>query len=58
MEDVEVCLVMCPVLNIESILVDIQAVAVLHREFAHPDQPGPWPRIIAPFGLNVVDQHR
>ena len=57
-EDIEICLVMGAILLIQPFPVGVQAVAVLHRELAHPDQAGARPRIIPEFGLQVVDQSR
>ncbi len=42
----------------ESVPIGIQGVGIFHREFAHADQPGARARIVAEFGLNVIDQAR
>ncbi len=57
-EDPEVGLIVVVVLMVEAGLIGVQAVAVLHRKLAHPDQPGPRPRVVAPFRLDVVDEAR
>ncbi len=46
------------VLLVQPGSVHIEAVAVFHGELAHADQPGAWARVVAPFGLDVVDEAR
>ena len=58
MEDIEISLVMGAVLFIQPIPIRVQAVAVLHGELAHADQPGARTWVVAPLGLDVVDQAR
>ena len=57
-EDVEIGLIMGPVLGFEASLIGVQAVAVLHRKLPNPEQPRAGPRIVPPLGLEMVDQLR
>ena len=47
-----------PVVGVETSLVAIDAVGILHHEFADPDEPAAGSRLVAPLGLEVVDHHR
>jgi hypothetical protein len=55
-EDAEVGVVMVVILLIQAVPVCVEAVAVQHGELAHADQPGARAGIVAPLGLDVVDQ--
>jgi hypothetical protein len=55
-EDIEISVVMCLVLKVQPLPGLVQGVAVQHGEFADPDQPGPWAGIVAPLGLDMVEQ--
>ncbi len=57
-EDVEIGLVLAPVLRVEANLVNVEAVGVLHGELAHPDQAGPRPRVVTELDLDLVHQPR
>ena len=46
------------VLRVQSRLVPVEGVGILHRELADPDQPAAGARLVAPLGLDVVDDHR
>ena len=55
-EDAEVRLVVRVVLASQPVPVGVEAVGVEHGELAHADQPGARACLVAPFGLDVVDQ--
>ena len=57
-EDPFVCLVAAEVVGFEVLLVGVEAVGVLHGEFAHPDQSGAGPRLVAVLGLDLVEHDR
>jgi len=44
------------ILLLESLPVAVKGVAVFHGKFPDPDQAGPGTWIVAPLGLNLVDQ--
>ena len=55
MEDVEILLVMGAVLLFEALPVGVEAVGVLHGEFAHSDEARAGAGIVAPLGLDMID---
>ena len=57
-EDPLVGLVAAVVVLLQIRLIGVEAVRILHREFAHPDQPGARPRLVAVLGLDLVEHHR
>ena len=57
-EDLVVRLTVLLVGDVEPGLVEVEAVRVLHRELADPDQSAPGARLVAPLGLEVVDDLR
>ncbi len=57
-EDLEVRVVMRPVLGVEARLVEIEAVGVLHGELAGADHPGPRAGIVSPLDLDLEDESR
>jgi len=57
-ENPHVRLVAAHIVLFEVGLVGVEAVGVLHGEFADPDQPGARARLVAVFGLDLVEHHR
>ena len=57
-KDIEISLVVSAVLLVKPVFIGVQTVAVLHSKFTHADEAGARTRVIAPFGLNVIDQTR
>ena len=45
---------MLVVADIQARFIQIEGVAILHDELAHPQQARPGPRFIAELGLNLV----
>ena len=58
LEGADVGIVLGLVADVEPGLVPVGAIGVLHDEFADTDQPATGARLIAPFGLEMVDLHR
>jgi len=57
-EDLEVGVVVSPVLSIEAGLVEIETVGVLHRELAGRGSSQPRTGIVAPLDLDLEDESR
>ena len=57
-EYVAICLRHSIIGNVESALIDIEAISVLHVELAHTNQTAAWSRLIAELRLNLVDDER
>ena len=57
-EDPHISFVAADIVFLKIRLVGVEAVGVLHREFADPDQPGARTRLVAVFGLDLVKHDR
>ena len=58
LEDPHVGAVLCPVADVQPILIAVRRVRVLHDELADPDQAVARTRLVAPLRLEVVDLER
>ena len=53
-EDRAIRRIVLVVADIQTGRIQIEGIAILHDELAHPQQPRPGPRFVAELGLNLV----
>ena len=58
LERLDVGVAMALVRRVQPGVVDVEAVRVLHHELPAPEQPGPWPGLVAELRLDLVDDQR